>query len=73
MSSEEDHISQPSEIGKSLVQTALKSFSQGKNLSVNHSSTVDSAIPTPDTTSILATVIPMRDIHQMLLTLTKVS
>ena len=73
MSLGEDHISQPSGIGKSLVQIALKSFSREKSLSVNRSSTVDSAIPTPDTTSIFATVIPMRDIHQMLLILTKVS
>ena len=68
-----DHISQPLGIGKSLVQTALKNFSQEKSLSENHSSTVDSAIPTPDTMSIFATVIPMEDTHQMLLILTKVS
>ena len=59
-------------IGRSLVQTAQKSSLRGKSLSVNRSSTVDSAIPTPDITSIFATMIPHGIlIHQMLLILTK--
>ena len=73
MFSGEDHISQPSGIGKSMARTALKSSSRGKSLSVNRSSTMDSAIPTPDTMSMFATMIPMVDIYQMLLILTKVS
>ena len=69
---EEDHISQPSGIGKSLVRTAQKSSLRGKSLSVNRSSTVDSAIPTPDITSTNATMIPHGIlIHQMLMILTK--
>ena len=74
---EEDHMTQPSGVWKSLVRTVPKSFLQGKSLSVNRSSTVDSAIPMPDITSTIATMIPhgilMMDIHQMLLILTKAS
>ena len=73
MFSEENHISQPSGTGKSLVWTAPKNSLRGKSLSVNRSSTVDSAIPTPDITSMFAKMILIMDIHQMLLILTKVS
>ena len=41
---EEDLISQPLEIGKCSIQTAPRSFLQGKSPSENHSSTVNSAI-----------------------------
>ena len=41
---EEDLISQPLEIGKYSIQTASKNSLWEKNLSVNHSSTVDPAI-----------------------------
>ena len=45
---------------------------QRKNLSVNHSSTVDSAITLPDITGIIAAMIPHGIlIHQILLILTK--
>ena len=64
-------MSQPSEIWKSLDQTVPKNSLRGKSLSVNRSSTVDSAIPMPDIMSMFATMILMVDIHQMLLILTK--
>ena len=74
MSSEEDRISQPSEIGKSLVLTAQKNSLRGKSLSVNHSSTVVFAIPMSGITGIIATAIPHGIlIHQTVLILTKVS
>ena len=70
-------MTQPSGIWKSLVLTIPESSLQEKSLSVNHFSTVDSAILMLDITSTIAIMIPhgilMMDIRQTLLILTKAS
>ena len=70
MSLEEGPISQPSGTGKSFTQTAPKSSLQGKSLSENHSSIVDSAITLSEITGTSALMVAHGVLIQIL-TLTK--